>query len=52
MKLSSSQRCEIAKYADQHAAAEIARHFSRKLGKSVSESTMKSIKKAYVKVNL
>ena len=33
VKLSSSQRCEIAKYADQHGAVETARHFSRKLGK-------------------
>ena len=46
VKLSSSQRCEIAKYADQHGAAETARHFSRKLGKHMSESTAKSIKKA------
>ena len=46
MKLSSSQRCEIAKYADQYGAAETARHFSRKLRKHVSESTVKSIKKA------
>ena len=44
MKLSSSQRCEIAKYADQHGVAETAQHFSRKLGKHVSESTVKSIK--------
>ena len=44
VKLSSSQHCEIAKYADQHGAAE---HFSRKLGKHVSESTVKSIKKAF-----
>ena len=44
MKLSSSQRCEIVKYAvDQHGAAETARHFSRKLEKCVSESTMKSM---------
>ena len=43
VKLSSSQRCEIAKYADQHGAAETSRHFSRKLGKHVSESTVKSI---------
>ena len=48
VKLSSPQRCEIAKYADQHGAAETARHFSRKLGKCVNESTMKSIKKAAV----
>ena len=47
MKLSSSQRCKIAQYADQHGAAETTRHFSRKLGKHVSESTMKSIKKAF-----
>ena len=50
MKLSSPQRCEIAKYADQHGAAETAQHFSRKLGKCVNESTVKSrkIKKAVV----
>ena len=46
MKLSSSQRCEIAKYGDQHGAAETARHFSRKLRKHESESTVKSLKKA------
>ena len=47
VKLSSSQRCEIAKYADQHGATETAQHFSRKLGKYVSESTVKSIEKAF-----
>ena len=51
MKLSSSQRCEIVKYTDKHGAAETARHFSRKLGKRVSVSTVRSIKKAYVEVN-
>ena len=47
MKLSSSQSCEIAKYADQHGAAETARYFTRKLGKHVSKSTVR----AYVEVN-
>ena len=46
VKLSSSKRYEIMKYADQHSTAETAWHFSRKLGKHVSESTIKSIKKA------
>ena len=48
MKQSSSQRCETAKYAGQHGTAETARHFSRKLKKHMSESTVKSIKKAYI----
>ena len=50
MKFSSSQCYEIAKYAGQHSAVETARHVSRKLEKRVSESTVKSIKKGYVKV--
>ena len=44
MKLSSSQCCEIAKYADQHGTAETARHFSRKLEKHVNESTVEVYK--------
>ena len=45
VKFSSSQRCETAKCADQHGAAETSRHFSRKL------DVKSSIKKAYVEVN-
>ena len=37
----------MGKYSCHHIAAAAARHFSRKLGKLVSESTIKSIKKTY-----
>ena len=47
-KPSSSQHCEIAKYASQHGTAESARHFLKKLDKRVSESTVKLIKKVYI----
>ena len=43
-----SLRAEIAKYACMHGAAAAARRFSETLGKSVSENTIKSVKKAYV----
>ena len=44
----ATQRSEIGKYSCQHGAAATARHFSMKLGSKVSESTVKSIKKAYL----
>ena len=47
-KMDSSLRCEIAKYAGYHGAAESAGHFSRKLDRCLSVSTVKSIKKSYV----
>ena len=47
-KYSTALRLEIAKHASQHGAATTARYYSRKLEKKVSESTVKSIKKAYV----
>ena len=47
-KMDSSLRCEIAKYAGYHGAAESARNFSRKLDRCLSVSTVKSIKKSYV----
>ena len=50
VKLSSSWCCEIAKYAGQHGTAETARHFFEEERECVSESTVKSIKKAYIEV--
>lgn len=47
-KYTATQRSEIGKYSCQHGAAATARHFSMKLGSKVSESTVKSIKKAYL----
>ena len=47
-RYSSTLRAEIAKYACQHGAAAAARHYSRKLEKTISESTVKSMKKVYV----
>ena len=47
-KYSATQCSDIARYACQHGAAAAARYFSKKLAKQVSESTVKSIKKAYI----
>ena len=47
-KYTATQRSEIGKYSCQHGAAATARHFSLKLRSKVSESTVKSIKKAYL----
>ena len=47
-KFTAAQRFEIGKYSCQYGAAEAARHFSRKLGSKVRESSVKSIKKAYL----
>ena len=44
LKLSPSLQCEIAKYAGHHRATVAAQHYSRKLEKRASESTVKSIK--------
>ena len=46
-KFSPSQRSLIGKYTSQHGPTAASRHFSRKLEKSVSRSTAKSIKKDY-----
>ena len=47
-KYTATQRSKIGKYSCQYGAAAAARHFSKKLGSEVSESTVKSIKKAYL----
>ena len=44
---SSSERSQIGKYASQHGATAASRYFSLKLKKTVSRSTVKSMKKAY-----
>ena len=48
-KYSATVLAEIGKYACQHGAAAAARHFTRKLKKPVRESTVKLIKKGYIK---
>ena len=47
-KYSAADCAKIGKYACQHGAAAAARHFTRKFKKTVSESTVKSIKKGYI----
>ena len=47
-KYTATQCYEIGKYSCQYGASEAARHFSRKLGSKVRESSVKSIKKAYL----
>ena len=44
-KYDDTERAAIGKYACQYAPAAAVRYFSRKLGKRVSENTVKSIKK-------
>ena len=46
-KYDDAERAAIGKYACQHGPAAASRRFSRLLGKSISENTVKSIKKAY-----
>jgi hypothetical protein len=46
-KYSATHRADIGKYACQHSAAAVARHFMKRLEKPVSESTVKSIQKGY-----
>ena len=48
-KYSAADRAKIGKYACQHGAAAAARHFTGKFKKRLSESTVKSIKKGYIK---
>ena len=47
-KYTSVQRSEIGKYSCQLGAAAAAKHFSRIWGSKISDSTVKSIKKAYL----
>lgn len=48
IRYDDASRAAIGKYACQHGAAATVRYFSQKLGKQVSKSTVKSIKKAYI----
>ena len=47
-KYTGAQRSEIGKYSCQHGAAAAAKHFSRIWGSKIRDSTVKSIKKAYL----
>ena len=47
-RYSSTIRAEIGKYASHHGVAAAARYFSRKCEKSVSETTVRSIRSAYL----
>ena len=51
-KYSPTVRAEIGKYACHHGVAAAARFFSRRLDKKVSETTVRSIKTAYVKLGV
>lgn len=44
---SDKERVEIARYATQHGNSSAARHFTKKLGKSISESTVRGWVKKY-----
>ena len=48
-RYSPALRAEIGKYCSLHGVAATSRHFSRRLGINVSETTAHSIKKAYLK---
>ena len=47
-KFSAGLRAEIGKYSSYHGVAAASRHFSRKLSKRVSETTVRSIRSAYL----
>ena len=47
-KYSAEVRAEIEKYAIHHGVAATSRHFSRRLAKTVSETTVRSIKAVYL----
>ena len=47
-KYSAEVRAEIGKYAIHHGVAATSRHFSRRLAKTVSETTVRSIKAVYL----
>ena len=51
-KYSPTVRAEIGKYACHHGVAAAARFFSRRLDKKVSETTVRSIKSAYVELGV
>jgi hypothetical protein len=45
----SPQRAKIAKYACEHGNASAVRHFAKILGKPINESTVRSMKKQYLR---
>ena len=47
----SEQRAKMARYAVEHGVARIAKYFSGKLRKNVNESTVRSLKKQYLKLS-
>ena len=47
-KYSPAQRSAIGRYSSRHGAAAAAKHFSKLWGCKISDSTVKSIKKAYL----
>jgi hypothetical protein len=47
----SEQRAKMARYAVEHGVARIAKYFSEKLRKNVNESTVRSLKKQYLKLS-
>ena len=47
-RYSTSVRAEIGKYASQHGVAATARVFSKRLDSPVSETTVRSIRSAYI----
>ena len=51
-KYSPTVRAEIGKYACHHGVAAAARFFSRRLDKKVSETTVRSIRSAYVELGV
>ena len=48
-KYNACVRAEIGKYASHHGVAAVSRQFSQKLSKGVSETTVRSIRSAYLK---
>lgn len=48
-KYSPEQRAKMARYCIQNGPAKAARHFSSQLGRKVNESTLRSIKAAYLR---
>ena len=47
----SEQRAKMARYAVEHGVARAAKYFSGKLSKNVNESTVRSLKKQYLKLS-
>jgi len=47
----SEQRAKMARYVVEHGVVRAAKHFSGKLSKNVNESTVRSLKKQYLKLS-